>query len=304
MESRLEGLEIVYGELTPSRAVVQVRLRAGADEGFSLSGLVRGPRCRLGSTLPATYRLVPRGPFVPPVESHSQIECTTLITEPIFWSPDWPALYDVTVELRRAIEVVETVTRTIGLRPLAVVGKRLAYAGKNWVLRGIQRTVRVAEAVDECREQSAALVVPDQLLRQPIMTQASEIGVLVVAILSDQSHVAEEHLPWLSQYAAAAIAVLPPDDRPFRTGNIKMGNLLLARHLKQGDDEPAADESRLVLGEVSDAASFGDWARTLNRPVIAYREIWDNIHVATARAECDRLQRDLAPGGQYAGYIV
>jgi hypothetical protein len=187
---------------------------------------------------------------------------------------------------------------------LAVVGKRLAYAGKNWVLRGIQRTVRVAEAVDECREQSAALVVPDQLLREPIMTHASEIGVLVVALLSDQTHVAEDHLEWLSQYAAAAIAVLPPDDRPFRTSNIKMGNLLLARHLKQGDDEPAADDSRLVLGEVSDAASFGDWARTLSRPVIAYREIWDNIHFATARAECDRLQRDLAPGGQYAGYIV
>lgn len=303
MESRLEGLEVVYGELTPSRAVVQARLLAGADEGISLGGFVRGPRCSLGSTLPATYRLVAQKPALPRLgERLIRITAQALITEPIFWSPDWPALYDVTVELRQGNEVVESATRTIGLRPLAVTGKRLAYAGKHWVLRGVQRTVRVADAVEACREQSAALVVPAELLREPILTHASEVGVLVVALLADQSHVTEEHLPWLSQYAAAAIAVLPPDDRPFRFP--KTGNLQLARHLKQGDEEPAGDDARLVLGEVSDAATFADWTRTLSRPVIAYREIWDAIDVAAARAECDRLQRDLAPGGQYAGYIV
>jgi hypothetical protein len=39
-------------------------------------------------------------------------------------------------------------------------------------------------------------------------------------------------------------------------------------------------------------------------PVLATRPLAAPLELASARAACDALQRDLAPIGQFAGYIV
>jgi hypothetical protein len=302
MEPSLTLLQIFYGDLTPNRAVVHAQLPGGEElGGASLSGFVRGPRCSRGSTLPTTYRLVPCDALAPQGEGQSRSTYTTLITEPIFWSPDWPALYDLTVELRRGSDVIEKATRTIGLRPLTVVGKYLTYAGKTWVLRGVFRAVELELSISQCRETAAALVAPAEFLDERLLTEASEQGVLVVARLTDRAAAAAE-VSRLSRFAAAAIAVLPPGSDSLQPAT--EGNILLAHHLKQGQTAPSPDDIRLVLGEVTDSATFADWARTLMRPVIACRPLPLPTGIAVARGECDRLQRDLAPYGQHAGYIV
>ena len=300
----LETLEVYYGELTPSRAVIHARVRIGAAQGdLSLSASLRGPRCSQGSTLPATNRLVPRECCLLKqgrLESLYEVTAQGLVTEPVFWSPDWPALYDLTVELRRGSEVLDQTTRSFGFRPLSVVGKSLIYGGKTWVLRGVQRTIRLASAIDECRQQAAALVAPIELVRQSMLRDASDKGVLTVVLLTGWDE--EEHVQMLSSFAAVGVVVLPPQSPPL--GFALPGNLLLAHHVKQGDEEPPRDDARLILGEVRDPATFASWAATMNRAVIAYRELWDRADVAAARAACDQLQRDLAPYGQFAGYIV
>jgi hypothetical protein len=293
----LDALEVYWSELTPNRAVIHVHLACAQAKDLaelSLAGIVRGPRCSRGNTLPATYRLAGQVSRLPAVVAQA------LITEPIFWSPEWPALYDVTVELRRGSEVVETATRTIGLRPIAVVGKNLAYGGKTWVVRGI-RCERLLDAdIGKCRGGYAALLAPAEGLDKRLMTMASEEGTLVIAELSKNNAAAE--LSRLSRYAAVALAVLPPASGPFRSPVAT--NIALAYRLRQGEVELPPDDARLVLGEVTDEASFADWAKTQHRPVIAFRPLPDRYETIAARMECDRLQRDLAPYGQFAGYIV
>lgn len=307
METTLEALEVFYGELTPNRAVVVARLPLSERlAGLTLGGIVRGPRCSRGHTLPATYRLVGHVSNPSKVEAGlvgnlSYVSAQALVTEPIFWTPDWPALYDVTVELRQGSTVIERTTRTMGLRPLAVVGKNLAYGGKTWVLRGVRCDRLSDETLRQCREHAAALLSPAELLDEQLLVQASEIGVLTVALLPDQS-TAQERLAWLSRFPAVALAVLPPECGPFQSA--AKGNILLAHYQRQGQDEPPPDDARLILGEVQDAATFADWAAALQRPVIAFRPLPEPWNASAARAQCDRLQRDLAPYGQFAGYIV
>jgi hypothetical protein len=306
MDGSLAPLELFYSGLTPNRAVIHARLSGGQElAGLSLAGIVRGPRCSRGSTLPATYPLVGQVSNLSKkesgqVENRSYASAEALITEPIFWSPDWPALYDVTVDLRQEGKVVEQAKRTIGLRPLAVVGKNLAYGGKTWVVRGIRCKPLLEVEIGNCRGSHAAIFAPAEGLDERLMTMASEEGTLVMAELSQANAAAE--VSRLSRYAAVAIAVLPPASGPIRASAAT--NIALAHRLKQGEVEPPPDDARLVLAEVTKEASFADWAKTLARPIIAYRPLPAPYEIAAARAECDRLQRDLAPYGQFAGYIV
>ena len=300
MAARLAHLDVFCSDVTPNRAVVHARLYGGESlPGESLAGIVRGPRCSRGSTLPASYRLVE-----PEAHASGQVDrlphAAALITEPVFWSPDWPALYDVAIELRRGSAVVETATRTIGVRPLAVAGRRLVYGGKTWVLRAVRCPAPAEAILQPCREQAAALLAPAASLDEKLLTQASEQGVRVIAEISAGS--AEAELSRLSRNAAVAMGVLPPGYGAVESA--APGNILLAHHLVQGQSEPPPDDARLVLGEVTDPAGFAAWVQSLTRPAIAFRPLDRSCDIATARAECDRLQRDLAAYGQFAGYIV
>ncbi len=307
MTPLLASLNVYYGDLTPNRAVIYARLAVGPEmAGLSLAGIVRGPRCSRGHTLPSTYRLVGQVSNLSKIET-GQVEnlsCLTaqaLVTEPIFWSPDWPALYDLSIELRRGSDVVDTATRTIGLRPLRVLNKGFDYGGKFWVLRGIRRSGPLDREVVQFREHSAALVASAEHFDEVLLTRASEEGVLAIAQLPSVKAAAAE-LARLSRYAAVAIGVLPPGAAPSRAGAAT--NVLLAHQVEQGQSEPPPDDARLVLGEVFDDFTFGDWSKTLSRTVIAYRPLRQSEDIAAARAACDLLQRDLAPYGQFAGYVV
>src|SRR5262245_45045402 len=120
-------LDVFYGDLTVSRAYVYARLpRPADDSGLSLVGQVRGPRCRLAETLPVTSPLVDLGPG-------PTLLARALVPDPVFWSPDLPAIYDVTVNLLRGTEIVATAKRQIGLRSLGVRGRSLFLNGKRWV---------------------------------------------------------------------------------------------------------------------------------------------------------------------------
>lgn len=87
-------------------------VREGADT--HLSGTVTGPRREGSRTLPATVRLASvSGRDVPTAEA--------VLPDPCFWSPELPFLYDVSLELRRGDEVVESSEFSIALHPQRVV---------------------------------------------------------------------------------------------------------------------------------------------------------------------------------------
>ena len=297
MTRALESLEIWHDELTPSRAVIQARLpMATVEVGMSLVGFVRGPRCTRGSTLPATYRF-----NAAKDKDLSSLAATALVTEPVFWTPDWPALYDVTVELRRGGETIDLATRTIGMRPLAVLEKGFSLGGKRWILRGVRRDHDLEAAIDECRQHAATLIAPAERLDQPLLAEASQQGVFVVAELQSKTTIHLE-LSRPGRFSAVAMAVLPAGELPL--DRLPRTNLLLAQRVERQHGHAPPVDVRVVLADVVSEREFADWAKTAPRPVIACRPLARPADIAEARAECDRLQRDLAPYGQFAGYIV
>jgi hypothetical protein len=150
------------------------------------------------------------------------------------------------------------------------------------------------------REHGAALLAPAAQLTDQLLATASELGVLVIAELSSQDDCRQE-LSRLSRHAAVAMVLLAAD-MPLRPA--ASSSTLLVRWLVQGEREPPPDDVRAALAQVHDVATFANWAGGLSRAVIAYRPLVETSDLATARAACDRLQRDLAPYGQFAGYIV
>jgi hypothetical protein len=315
MESLLHKLGVFHGDLTAARALVYARLpRPAEDAAWSLSGTVRGPRCLHAQTLPLAVPLVDAGPG-------PTLLAKAIVPDPVFWSPDLPAIYDVTINLQRGAEIVASDRREIGLRSLGVEGRSLILGGQKWVLRGISTDSTNAVRPRFWHDESVALVLASGVREHPDgaapltdkepyreadasrspLAEASQWGALSIFPVSAGD--AQTQLRELSRFPGAAIAVfrdkLPPDIRPGQVApNILIAQMITAGDLSRIDpriDLLLADSRWLTTSSIAIAAA---------KPVIASRRLQRPVDLAQARAECDKLQRDLAPFGQFAGYIV
>jgi hypothetical protein len=287
-------LDIFYGELTVNRAFVYARLpRPADDEGLSLVGQVRGPRCSRAQTLPLTSPLVDLGPG-------PTLLARALVPDPCFWSPDLPAIYDVTVNLLRGTELIATVRRELGFRSLGVRGRNFALESKRWVLRGVS-THSTTERLPQAWHEAAAAFVADgsDLIA---LDEASQCGALSIVHIDESGEQAVARLRELAHHPAVAMAVvlgeLPANfKRSDVAPNLLLGNWMggdIAFHVAPwADVQFVAAEAKLLTA-----------AGKIEKPVVVTRYLDRPLDLPAARAACDALQRDLAPQGQFAGYVV
>ena len=294
MTSDLSQLDVFYGDLTVNRAFVYARLpRPAADAGLSLVGQIRGPRCLMAETLPLTSPLVDLGPG-------PTLLARAALPDPCFWSPDLPAIYDVTVNLLRGTEIVASARREIGLRTLGVRGKYFSLAGKRWILRGVSPASTTANLPRQWHETAAAYVTaqPDETYLQ----EASQFGAVTVVEVSGTR--AEIQLRELARHPAVSIVVvrgeLPAD---FKRTQVAP-NLIVAQLLSRGVALAVRPWAQALWAESDDPLLIGRIAALADLPVIAARRLVQPLPLDQARAACDELQRDLASIGQFAGYVV
>jgi len=230
------------------------------------------------------------------------------VPDPCFWSTQLPALYDVHVELCDGSRVVTTFDQTIGIRRLGAAGPNLLWEGKRWVLRGVGSQQQItltdsgAEYVATFRDATAAMVLVDP--DPSICSHASQAGVIVIAQLTDPANI-EEQLSELGRAGSVAVAILPTDITASDPAlHNAAPNLLLAQHFSDETAINAADWADLIVCEVSEASRFHDAVAACPLPIVAQRRLNKSESVAEARQACDRLQRDLAPAGNYAGYFI
>jgi hypothetical protein len=292
----LADLDVFHGDLTVNRAYVYARLSRPADNrGLSLVGQVRGPRCKLAETLPATSPLVDLGPG-------PTLLAQALLPDPVFWTPDLPAIYDVTVNLLRGTELIASASREIGLRSLGVRGHSLFLNGKRWVLRGVSTAGTTARVPSDWHEIQAACCCDDS--RPGDLLEASGCGTLTLVHVPARGGPVIPRLRQLARFPAAAIAVidapLPPD---FRKSQVAP-NLILAQGISPDHRWPREPWTEVLVVQADEPEWIAE-AGTLDEvPIIAARYLRSPVDLATARAACDTLQRDLAPLGQFAGYVV
>jgi hypothetical protein len=299
LASDFSQLDVFYGDLTANRAYIYARLPcSGADQEYSLVGQVRGPRCELAQTLPATSPLVDLGPG-------PTLLARATIPDPCYWSADLPAIYDVTVNILRGTEIVGTERCEIGLRNLGVRGRYLAVEGKRWVLRGVHLGSTPSTHPDQWHAALGMLIVPAKHAeRDNLLARASSGGALAAVVADQQATDVPSLLRQLARFPAVCLVVvrgnLPSDFRLTEHAP----NLLLAQAIGQGDPLELAPWAQLAWVQADDPRLLTCVAALAEVPVVAVRPLVTPLPLGTARAACDKLQRDLAPNGQYAGYVV
>lgn len=295
MTNDLANLDVFYGDLTVNRAYLYARLPRPADDvGLSLVGTVRGPRCLYAETLPLTLPLTDLG-------AGPTLLARALVPDPCFWSPDLPAIYDVTVNLLRGAEIVATERREIGLRSLGVRGRNLFLEGKRWVLRGVHDRSATATLPRAWHEVSAVYVT--KTATHDNLAEGSQFGAMSMVDFDGELAV-DDQLRSLARQPGVAIAIIrgnPPVD--FKRADAAP-NLLLAQPIGRHDLLVRKPWAHLMLAETVEPMLLRQVAALGEIPILVSRPLAAPLPIDQARAACDTLQRDLAPLGQFAGYIV
>jgi len=294
MTTDLSQLDVFYGELSPSGASVYVRLpRPKDDAAWKLTGTIVGPRCFNSRTLPATAYFCDLGPG-PTVLSRG------LVLDPSYWSADVPSIYDLTIDLRRGDQIVATARREVGCKALGVRRRHFVWQARPWVLRGVSATSAAAELPREWHAASATFVC-DQIDAR--LAEASQRGAFAVIELRGTPDEVIARLRNIAMFPAAILAVVHGRmPRQFGVHGVAP-NLLLAQPLDAVRDFSAEPWADVIWAETNDDRQLASVV-THDQPVVAVRRLTVPASVERARAACDELQRDLAPLGQFAGYVV
>lgn len=292
--SSLSHLDVFYGDLTVARAYVYARLPRTADcDGLTIGGTIRGPRCLHAETLPISMPLVDLGPG-------PSLLARATIPDPVFWSPDLPAIYDMTVNLLRGSEIIGTTKRQIGLRALGVEGRNLLLEGKGFVLRGVFETSTTNKLPRDWRAATAAYVTSQPSDNQ--LEESSQWGAWAIVELPQSAAEAVAALLNLAHYPAVAIAITHgglPDGFAHQTIT---PNVLLAQYI-DNSSQNAFPWAQLIAAP-ADPDLLRNLRARFDLPLVAVRKLHAPLPISDARAACDALQRELAPIGQFAGYIV
>jgi hypothetical protein len=323
-----DRLDLFHSAPSPDRVTVYARLREPpADGRYALRGTIRGPHCLYSTTLQTTADFKDAGPG-------ETLLAKALVVDPCYWTPELPFLYDVEVELLREGKVTARARREFGMRDLAVRGRFLYLNGKRFVPRGVTswQLDRRFPTVDAAVLHDEGCVVFAQEISEAFFATASRLGVFVILEIDPwlMTQRRDEKLPdadlpvvapdmefvaavirRLARHPSVAIAAVINSflSRPFPFEVAPQ--LIPAASLGNVEDlQELSSNFQAVVLRIYEAPS-AEMAAALQLPAIMFdaRPSIDDEEnqaslISEARAKADRFQADLAPYGDFAGYIV
>jgi hypothetical protein len=289
------GVQLFFGEATPAGCRVYAQSERPSEGESQLSGFVRGPMCAYAHTLPVSYsfRAVgPGGKEGGPLEAW--------VADPCFWTPSMPFLYHYTLE-RQVGARREKITGSIGIRRLGCERANLRLDSKRWVLRAARTDNLQLADLPAWHEAAMTAVVRNPSTE--LCQAATQTGVLLVADLSTCSDL-EERLRALRNWAAVGIVIVDGPAAALEVRRVAR-NLLMAQRFSPGESIQPADWADLALCEMGRGQALLENTSGQQVPLVALRPEGEGLTAQSARALCDRLQRDLAAAGMnWAGYVV
>jgi hypothetical protein len=304
-----DRLDLFFGEANPAVARAYLRLRppppVGVDfKELSLAGRLIGPFCDFAETLPLKVQFLP----LRNAPDSGTLVAEAIVPDPNFWTPELPFIYRAEIEVRHGERVLLNQKRQFAIRRFGARDRFLAFEGKRFVLRGVWQNDdawRDGAEWEFARDSWTAVVLPRP--SDEACDFASRRGILVVADLTsglrDAGQLASE-LHRLAHWPAVAMAMLPGDAPIENVFSLFAQNLLLAQNVPAGSSFDLAHWAAAAIVEVAEPAKFAEQTYGCMQPVIASRKSTVATSIEQTRAGCDRLQSDLAPFGDFAGYIV
>ena len=291
----LENLEIFTGQTTPTESRVYARLASDElPDGCTLDGWIYGPSCEYARTLPAKISLHDLG-------DGDGLLAEAVVPDPCCWTPRLPYLYEVTVRLQRGDEILAEVQRSFGIRTLGARGSDLLLEGKRFVVRGgggwwnSGAKQSADESLSSWHDSTLAMLVDspsDELCRQ-----ADSTGVLLITRSSNE-------VQRLGRFASVGIVILDDEAASGESIGKSRSGVLLAQQIHGGGPFSVKAWADVIVCDLSHVRVEDIDLTNVHCPVLAYREDDSHPSAEDARAACDKLQRDLAPVGQFAGYLV
>lgn len=267
---------------------------AAGGECIEMRGTLDGPYCTAARTLPTQFALRTG------IDSTAHAFALAQVTDPCFWTPALPFLYRLDIEATLADHPMR-IDAIVGLRRWECEGPNFKLERKRVVLRGIEIPHTALPRISDARAVASALVV-----RHPnteICEAADREGVAIVADLRGAGTGLPDELRLYAWHPSVMIAIVEEVGDDYVRHSLAP---LLAKVVGARDAAAPADSDRYDLFAAEFAAGERPpaWLATCGKPVIAISRGVAYADFYEARTACDRLQADLAPEFNLAGYFV
>jgi hypothetical protein len=271
--------------------------RAGLPDDARLEGELVGPYCRYSQTLPARIHFAEREPG-------TSLLAEAVVPDPCFWTCELPFLYSaklrvVTKDATVGNERAEFVGR-FGIRRIGVHGASLYFDAKRFVFRGVRLDSADLEDLSTAKETASALLVTEPT--DDFLDEASDEGVLLA--VKFHASAPTDELARLGRWPCVAIAVIDGETATGKELRLAARNTLLAQNLAGIHSLSAPALWAHLLWWQIDAGKVPARTPAQDLPIIVYRPAFENATIEESRRACDRLQAELAPLGDFAGYVV
>jgi hypothetical protein len=309
LDSIIQHVELFHGFADPTEARVYAVITLAEkfwdkSKPFKLTGLLTGPECEFAQTLPARIPFVHCG-------SDETLLAEAFVPDPCFWSPDLPFLYRAELQLHGGQAVAGEQNGIIGIRRLGIRDRKLYFEGKRFVLRGIGSHFDL-EALSDTEMAYLRQTWTATIVKWPstaLCKLASRYGMLIIADLRINGNHASfsavaQTARLVAQWPAVVMAIVDAGALPGLEPRGAIRNLLIAQYISAADPLPLDLQAQIIFAEVGELGRFANRFENSNRPIIAVRPLPHTTKIESARAACDVLQADLAPYGDFAGYIV
>jgi hypothetical protein len=276
-----EAWPVYQGYTTPQSVTLDLKLPTLITSSDIIQAQVVGPFCEFANTLSAKIK------FKPDRETK---KFSARVPDPCFWTANLPFLYRVNIEYRDTAGVIQSATKTIGLRRQEWRGPSLFIDGQRTVWRAIEWSAAWGEpAWTELRNTRTSLIAKS--LDIPRFSQANRYGVPLLWL--PQQNGTPSFTGSLLQ-EQPAISLIPDDlyQEPF------------PQQLLTG--QIGYQDMRLATASIITEAELQAQPTLLNqlRPCLVLRTGSTATTWEERRRECDALQAATAAYGDCAGYLI
>jgi len=285
----IDQLQFILGHCSESAAHVYLRPQKGAEI-RSITATLSGPYCEYSRTLSAEFAF-----------QGDPLDQTVIVTEPCYWTPALPFLYNLRlmVQMNDGCEIEQTVK--VGLRRWDSEGSHFRLEGKRTVLRGAGKVSNIEAA----RSAETSLVVNHYDLA--FCAEADRLGVGLVMDLrttGESLNSVMDQLDWSSSVLLALVDAEQLSRQGFKQHWPRQCLLAHCLTASSAPEELVDPNTEVLVVELQSSERPPAWLASIDRPVVAIRRGVVNDDLQQARAACDRLQAELAPEFNLAGYFV